>query len=158
MTTPNPTPYVLGASVGRPIDILLVEDSPSDVAMTVAAFREGRIANDLHVVTDGNEALAYLRKQPPFTDTRRPDIVLLDLNLPKIDGREVLAELKEDDDLKDIPIVILTTSSAETDILRSYQLHANSYVAKPVGVDGFFAAIRSIEDFWLSVVRLPNRG
>jgi CheY-like chemotaxis protein len=158
MTTPNPTAHILNTSVGRPIDILLVEDSPSDVAMTVAAFREGRIANDLHVVTDGNDALAYLRKQPPFTDARRPDIVLLDLNLPKIDGREVLAELKEDDDLKDIPVVILTTSSAEADILRSYQLHANSYVTKPVGVDGFFAAIRSIEDFWFSVVCLPHRG
>lgn len=156
MTTTGSIGHVLNLSVGRPVDILLVEDSPSDVAMTVAALREGRIVNDLHVVTDGDQALAYLRKQPPFTDVRRPDLVLLDLNLPKTDGREVLTEIKTDDDLKAIPIVILTTSSAETDILRSYQLHANSYVTKPVGVDGFFAAIRGIEDFWFSVVRLPD--
>jgi len=126
--------------------------------MTVNAFREGPIANDLHVVTDGDQALAYLRKQPPFTDVRRPDLVLLDLNLPKLDGRDVLAQIKGDDDLKIIPVVVLTTSSAETDILRSYQLHANSYVTKPVGVDGFFAAIRCIEEFWLAVVRLPGGG
>ena len=155
MTTPS-SERVLNSSVDRPVDILLVEDSPSDVAMTVAALREGRIINDLHVVTDGDQALAYLRKQPPYTDVRRPNLVLLDLNLPKLDGRDVLAQIKTDEDLKIIPVVILTTSPAETDILRSYQLHANSYVTKPVGVDDFFAAIRSIEDFWLSVVRLPD--
>lgn len=155
---PDPSTRVFNESFGRPIEILLVEDSPSDVAMTVAAFREGRIANEMHVVTDGDEALAYLRKQPPFAGVRRPDLVLLDLNLPKKDGREVLEEIKGDDDLKVVPVVVLTTSSAETDILRSYQLHANSYVTKPVGVDAFFAAIRGIEDFWLSVVRLPDGG
>lgn len=158
MSPPSSTDKALNLSVGRPVDILLVEDSPSDVAMTVAAFREGRITNDLQVVTDGDQALAYLRKQAPFTDGRRPDIVLLDLNLPRVDGRQVLAEIKGDDDLKAIPVVVLTTSSAETDILRSYELQANAYVTKPVGVDEFFAAIRTIEDFWLSVVRLPLRG
>jgi two-component system, chemotaxis family, response regulator Rcp1 len=157
MTTPR-SDRVLNLAVGRPIDILLVEDSPSDVAMTVEAFREGHIANELHIVTDGEQALAYLRKQAPFTDTRRPDLVLLDLNLPKKDGREVLGELAADDDLKTIPIVVLTTSSAHADILRSYELHANAYVTKPVGVDEFFAAIRGIEDFWLSVVRLPGKA
>lgn len=147
---------VVNESVGRPVDILLVEDSPSDVAMTIAALREGRVANELHVVTDGDQALAFLRCEPPYAERRRPDLVLLDLNLPKKDGREVLAEIKGDDGLKAIPVVVLTTSAAESDVLRSYELHANAYVTKPVGVDGFFAAIRSIEDFWLSVVRLPD--
>lgn len=156
MTSTTSAVHVLNPAVGRPIEILLVEDSRADIAMTVAAFREGRIANELHVVTDGDQALAYLRKEGPFARARRPDLVLLDLNLPKRDGREVLAEVKADDDLKSIPVVVLTTSSAEADITSSYQLHANSYITKPVGVDAFFAAIRSIEGFWLSLVRLPD--
>jgi chemotaxis family two-component system response regulator Rcp1 len=155
MTTTHPSGQVLNVAVGRPIQILLVEDSPSDVAMTVEALREGRIANDLAVVNDGDAALEYLRRDGRFHDAPRPDLILLDLNLPKTDGREVLAWVKSDERLKVIPVVILTTSSAEADILRSYELHANSYVTKPVGFDAFLEAVRGIEDFWLSLVRLP---
>jgi CheY-like chemotaxis protein len=158
MTSASATRPVLNASIGRPIRILLVEDSPSDAAMTVSALREGRIVNDMHVVTDGEEAMAFLRHQYPYANAPRPDLIVLDLNLPKKDGREVLAEVKVDEDLKVIPVVVLTTSSAEADILRSYQLHANSYVNKPVELDAFLAAIRCIEDFWLSLVRLPVRA
>jgi chemotaxis family two-component system response regulator Rcp1 len=143
--------------IGRPIQILLVEDSPSDVAMTRAALRNGRIANGLSVVSDGEAAMAYLRREGEFSDAARPDLILLDLNLPKKDGREVLAEVKEDPDLKIIPVIVLTTSAAESDILRTYQLHANSYVTKPVGLDAFLAAVRSIEAFWLTLVQLPAR-
>jgi chemotaxis family two-component system response regulator Rcp1 len=147
----------LNALIGRPIQILLVEDSPSDVAMTRAALRDGRIANVLAVVSDGEEAMAYLRREGEFSHASRPDLVLLDLNMPKKDGREVLAEVKEDPNLKMIPIIVLTTSAAESDILRSYELHANSYVTKPVGLDAFLESVRSIEDFWLTLVRLPDR-
>jgi CheY-like chemotaxis protein len=143
--------------ISRPVRILLVEDSPSDVAMTRAALRDGRIANELAVVNDGEEAMAYLRRDGEYSQAVRPDLVLLDLNLPKKDGREVLAEVKEEPDLKMIPIIVLTTSAAESDILRSYELHANSYVTKPVGLDAFLEAVRSIEDFWLTLVRLPDR-
>jgi CheY-like chemotaxis protein len=143
--------------IGRPVRILLVEDSPSDVAMTRAALRDGRIANNLSVVSDGEAAMAYLHRQGEYSHAERPDLVLLDLNLPKKDGREVLAEVKEDQDLKTIPIIVLTTSAAEIDVLRSYQLHANSYVTKPVGLDAFLESVRSIEDFWLTLVRLPNQ-
>ncbi|MEY2523135.1 MAG: hypothetical protein QOJ66_1700 [Ilumatobacteraceae bacterium] len=147
----------LNGLIGRPIRILLVEDSASDVAMTRAALRDGRIANDLAVVNDGEEAMAYLRHEGAHSDAVRPDLVLLDLNMPKKDGREVLAEVKEDPDLKTIPIVVLTTSAAEGDILRSYELHANSYVTKPVGLDAFLESVRGIENFWLTLVRLPDR-
>jgi CheY-like chemotaxis protein len=147
---------VLNPSIARPIEILLVEDSPSDVAMTTAALREGRIANVIHVVDDGEKAMAFLRREGEYSGVPRPDLILLDLNLPRKDGREVLAEVKSDPELHVIPVVILTTSAAEADILRAYDLHANSYVTKPVGFDNFFNAIRDIENFWLSLVRLPD--
>ncbi len=143
--------------LGRPVQILLVEDSPSDVAMTIAALRDGRIANELHRVDDGDKAMAFLRRESPYEDAVRPDLVILDLNLPSKDGREVLAEVKCDPDLMLIPIVVLTTSSADGDVLQSYALHANAYVTKPVGFDAFLAAVQSIEGFWLSLVRLPDK-
>ncbi len=150
------TQQALHGTIGRPARILLVEDSPSDVAMTVAALREGHIANDMHVAGDGEEALEYLFRRGQFRDARRPDLILLDLNLPKKDGREVLAEVKADGDLKVIPVVVLTTSTAESDVLRIYRLHANSYITKPVGFDQFLSAIQHIEDFWLTLVRLSD--
>jgi two-component system, chemotaxis family, response regulator Rcp1 len=156
MTAPAKLQSLLSPELGRPIQILLVEDSPSDVAITEAALRDGHIANVIHVVGDGEAAMAFLHRVGDYTDAPRPDVILLDLNLPKKDGRAVLAEIKADDDLKVIPVVVLTTSSAETDILRSYELHANSYVTKPVGFDAFLDAVRGIEDFWLSLVRLPR--
>jgi CheY-like chemotaxis protein len=146
----------LGLDRARPVRILLVEDSPSDVAMTRAALSEGRVANDLSVVTDGEQAIAFLRKVGEYTQADRPDLILLDLNLPRKDGREVLAELKEDPDLKVIPVIVLTTSTAEGDVDRCYETHANSYVVKPIGIDAFLDAVRSIEDFWLALVRLPD--
>jgi two-component system, chemotaxis family, response regulator Rcp1 len=147
---------VYSSSLARPIQILLVEDSPSDVAMTAAALGDGRIANVIHVVDDGEKAMAFLRQEGEYAGVPRPDLVLLDLNLPRKDGREVLAEVKSDPVLRRIPIVVLTTSAAEADILRAYDLHANSYVTKPVGFDNFFDAIRGIENFWMSLVRLPD--
>ena len=157
MNTTRTTPQILHGSLGRPVQILLVEDSPSDVAMTVAALREGHIANDMHVAGDGEAAMDFLYRRDEFGDAPRPDLILLDLNLPKKDGREVLAEVKADDDLKVIPVVVLTTSAAESDVLRSYKLHANSYVTKPVGFEQFLAAVQEIENFWLTLVRLPDR-
>lgn len=156
MTARTANHHLLRPSVGRAVHILLVEDSPSDVAMTVNALREGRIANELHVVGDGEQAMAFLHGEGEFAAAPRPDLILLDLNLPRKDGREVLAEVKADPDLQLIPVVVLTTSSAEVDVLQAYRLHANSYVTKPVAFDAFFAAIRGIEDFWLSLVRLPD--
>src|SRR6266550_4395488 len=141
---------------GMPIDILLVEDNPGDVRLTVEALKEGKVLNTLSVARDGVEALAFLRKAGKHGDAPRPDLILLDLNLPKKDGREVLAEIKADDDLKGIPVVILTTSAAESDVLRSYKLHANSYVTKPVGFEQFLAAVQQIENFWLTLVRLSD--
>lgn len=138
----------------RVINVLLVEDDPGDVLMTREAFEE-YLHNRLDVVTDGAEALSYLRREPPYTDAPRPDLILLDLNLPRRDGREVLAEVKDDADLRHIPVVVLTTSKAEEDVLRSYQLHANAYVTKPVDFVGFVEAIRQIDHFFLSVVQLP---
>jgi two-component system, chemotaxis family, response regulator Rcp1 len=146
----------INVSLGRPIHILLVEDSPSDVAMTTAALREGRIANELHVVSDGAAAMSFVRHEGRYSEAPRPDLVILDLNLPKMDGREVLEQIKSDDDLKVIPVVVLTTSSSDEDIVRSYRLQANSYVTKPVGLEPFLAAVRGIEDFWLCLVKLPN--
>jgi len=142
----------------RPIKILLVEDNAGDVRLTEEALREGKVHNELNVVSDGEQALAFLRRQGIHADAPRPDVILLDLNLPRKDGREVLAEVKADDDLRRIPIVILTTSKAEEDILRSYALHANCYVTKPVDLEQFITVVRSIEDFWFSIVRLPDRG
>jgi len=139
----------------RPINVLLVEDDEGDVVLTREAFGE-YLHNRLDVVPDGNQALAYLRNQSPFQDAPTPDLVLLDLNLPGRDGREVLSEIKSDRSLAHIPVVVLTTSAAEEDVLRSYQLHANAFVTKPVDLDGFVAAIRQIDHFFVSVVRLPN--
>lgn len=139
----------------RIINVLLVEDDPGDVLMTREAFDE-YLHNRLDVVTDGEEALTYLRRQGPYTDAPRPDLILLDLNLPRYDGREVLREVKDDPDLRHIPVIVLTTSQAEEDVLRSYQLHANAYVTKPVDFDGFIEAIKQIDHFFVSVVQLPG--
>ena len=145
----------LNPDVGRPIQILLVEDSPSDAAMTIEALHEGQIINQVHVATDGEVAMAFLRKQGTYADALRPDLILLDLNLPRMDGREVLREVKADPSLATIPVVVLTTSAAEADILEAYKLHANAYVTKPVSFGAFLAAVRGIEDFWLTLVHLP---
>jgi chemotaxis family two-component system response regulator Rcp1 len=141
---------------GKPIEILLVEDNPADVRLTQEALREGKVRNNLHVARDGVEALEFLRREGKFTGSPRPDLVLLDLNLPRKDGREVLAQVKDDPELKTIPIVVLTTSSAEIDILRSYSLHANCYITKPVDLEQFVKVVKTIDDFWLTVVRLPK--
>jgi CheY-like chemotaxis protein len=139
-----------------PIDILLVEDDPGDVLMTREAFEHHKIHNALFVVSDGVEALQFLRRQGPHTDVPRPGLILLDLNLPKKDGREVLAEIKADPELLAIPVVVLTTSEAEEDILRSYDLHANAYVTKPVDFERFVEVVRQIDDFFVTVVKLPR--
>ena len=141
----------------RPIEILMVEDNPGDVRLTVEALKEAKVRNNLHTVEDGVEALAFLRRQGRYADAPRPDLVLLDLNLPKMNGREVLAEIKEDQDLRRIPVVILTVSQAEQDIVKSYNLHANCYITKPVDLDQFLEVVKSIENFWLTVVMLPPR-
>jgi CheY-like chemotaxis protein len=140
----------------RPIEVLLVEDNPGDVRLTFEAMRESKVLVNLRVVPDGEEALAFLRKEGTYRGERRPDLVLLDLNLPKKDGREVLAEIKADDDLRRTPVVVLTTSRAEEDILRMYNLHANCFITKPVDLDQFITVVRSISEFWFSVVRLPS--
>ena len=145
------------ASDARVINVLLVEDDPGDVLMTREAFEE-YLNNRLDVVSDGSEALAYLRREHPYEDSPRPDLILLDLNLPKRDGREVLAEVKADETLQHIPVIVLTTSRADEDVLRSYQLHANAYVTKPVDFDGFIEAIKQIDHFFVSVVQLPAAG
>jgi two-component system, chemotaxis family, response regulator Rcp1 len=137
------------------IEVLLVEDSPGDVRLTREAFKEAKVHISLHVASDGEEAMAFLKRDGEYADVPRPDLILLDLNLPKKDGREVLAEIKEHPTLRTIPVVILTTSSSEADILRSYQLYANCYITKPVGLEGFLTVVKSIDNFWLSVVRLP---
>ena len=139
----------------NPIDILLVEDSPADVRLTREALKEAKVLNTLHVVEDGVAALAFLRKEGQYALQSNPDLILLDLNLPKKDGREVLAEIKQDEKLKRIPVVVLTTSRAEEDVVRSYNLHANAYVTKPVDLKQFLEVIRAIEAFWLAVVTLP---
>jgi len=141
--------------VGRPIEILLVEDNPGDVRLTREALTANKIRNTLHVVADGVQALAFLRKQGKHANAPRPNLILLDLNLPKKDGREVLAEIKGDPDLRRIPVVVLTTSGAEEDILKAYDLNANCYVTKPVNLDSFIQVVKSIESFWVMVVELP---
>jgi chemotaxis family two-component system response regulator Rcp1 len=141
----------------RPIEVLLVEDSPGDVRLTKEAFRAANGDIHLHVTTDGVEAMAFLKREGPHNHAPRPDLILLDLNLPKMDGREVLALIKEDANLKTIPTCILTTSAAEVDILRSYELQANCYLTKPVQLDAFENLVKSINDFWLTKVRLPQR-
>jgi chemotaxis family two-component system response regulator Rcp1 len=143
------------STLARDVDILLVEDNPGDVRLTLEALNEGRISNRLHVARDGEEAIAFVRRQGVHAGAPRPDLILLDLNLPRKDGREVLEELKNDPDLHRIPVIVLTTSSAEQDILRSYDLHANCFISKPIGYDDFITAVRSLENFWLRIVRLP---
>jgi CheY-like chemotaxis protein len=140
----------------RPIDILLVEDDPGDVLMTREALEHHKVRNALHVVSDGVEAMQFVRREPPFENMPRPGLILLDLNLPRKNGQEVLAELKESEDLRTIPVVVLTTSEAEEDILRSYRLHANAYIAKPVDFDRFIEVVRKIDDFFLTLVKLPG--
>ena len=140
-----------------PIDVLLVEDDPADELITREAFEDNKIGNTLHVVHDGEEALDFLFRRGGHSEAVRPDLILLDLNLPKYDGRQVLEMIKSDESLAAIPVVVLTTSSAEEDILRSYRLHANAYVTKPVDLDQFVAAIRQIDDFFLTVVKLPRQ-
>ncbi|NEC67856.1 response regulator [Streptomyces sp. SID9727] len=142
----------------EPIEVLLVEDDPGDELMTREAFEDNKIRNTLHVVRDGEEALDFLYCRGAHTEAPRPDLILLDLNLPKYDGRQVLERIKQDPELALIPVVVLTTSSAEEDILRSYKLHANAYVTKPVDLDQFIAAVRQIDDFFVTVVRLPGRA
>lgn len=141
----------------RTIEILLVEDNPGDVRLTLEAFKEGTVLNHFTVMNDGVEALAYLRQQSRYANSVLPDLILLDLNLPKKDGREVLAEIKADASLMKIPVVILTTSAAEEDIARAYSAHANCYITKPVDLDQFLRVVHSIESFWLTLVKLPSR-
>jgi chemotaxis family two-component system response regulator Rcp1 len=141
----------------RPIEILMVEDNPGDIRLTIEALKEGKVRNNLHTVGDGVEAMAFLRRQGRYAEVPRPDLVLLDLNLPKKTGREVLEEIKNDPDLRRIPVVILTVSQAEQDIVKSYNLHANCYITKPVDLDRFIEVVKSIENFWLTVVMLPPR-
>lgn len=141
---------------GRPADFLLVEDNPGDVRLTQEALKNHKVKNNLHVVTDGEEAMDFLRRRGEHQNAPRPDIILLDLNLPKKDGREVLAEIKSDPDLKTIPVVVITSSEAEQDIVKSYNLNANCYVTKPVDLDQFIKVVQSVNEFWLTIVKLPS--
>ena len=147
MTEPDP----------RAIEVLLIEDDPGDVLMTREAFEDAKVANNLYVVSDGEDALAFLRREGAHAQVPRPDLVLLDLNLPRVDGREVLEQIKNDPELRSIPVVVLTTSESEDDIVHSYSLHANAYVTKPVDFDRFHQVVRQIDDFFVSVVKLPRR-
>ena len=140
------------------IEVLLVEDSPGDVRLTREAFKDAKVHINMHVASDGMQAMAFLKREGEYANAPRPDMILLDLNLPKKDGREVLEEMKGSPTLKSIPVVILTTSSSEADILRSYLLHANCYITKPVGLEGFLTVVKSIDNFWLSVVKLPREA
>ena len=142
----------------KPVEILLVEDNPGDVRLTKEALKEAKVINNLTVLKDGVEALAFLRRQGRYDNAVVPHLILLDLNLPKKDGREVLAEIKADEQLKRIPVVVLTTSQDEQDVFKSYNLHANCYVTKPVDLEQFMTVVRSIEDFWLGIVMLPKNG
>jgi chemotaxis family two-component system response regulator Rcp1 len=148
---------LLDTLAGDPIEILLVEDNPGDVRLTQEALTESKVRNTLHVARDGVEALEFLRGRDGNGGGSKPDIILLDLNLPRLNGREVLATIKADPDLRRIPVVVLTTSRAEQDILETYDLHANCYIVKPVGLDEFITIVRSVEDFWLSIVRMPPK-
>jgi two-component system, chemotaxis family, response regulator Rcp1 len=141
-----------------PIQILLVEDQPADVRLTEEVLADGKVANDVHVVNDGEQAMAFLRRKGRFAGSPRPDLILLDLNLPRMDGREVLAEIKSDPDLMVVPVIILTTSSAERDVLDAYEHRANAYVTKPIDLDQFIAAVASIEQFWLTFVSIPEHA
>ena len=143
------------SKLSEPINILLVEDNPGDIRLTLEALKEAKVRNKLHVVEDGVEAMAFLRHEGEYAKVPHPDLILLDLNLPKKDGREVLAEVKSDEDLRRIPVVVLTISEAEEDVLKTYNLHANCYITKPVNLDKFLKVVKSIEDFWLTIVKLP---
>jgi CheY-like chemotaxis protein len=143
---------------GRPVEILLVEDNLGDIRLTREALKEGKVRNNLHVSVDGVEALKFLKREGDYQDAPRPDLILLDLNMPRMDGRELLERIKRDDDLKRIPVVIMTTSEAEEDIVKSYNLHANCYITKPVGLDQFIQVVKMIEDFWVTIVKLPPNG
>ena len=140
---------------GKPVEILLVEDNPADVRLTIEALKDAKVYNQLNVVSNGADALTYLRREGPYTDSTRPDLILLDLNLPKMGGLEVLDEIKGDPDLRMIPVVVVTTSQAEQDIIKSYNSHANCYICKPVDLDQFITVIQSIQNFWLTIVKLP---
>jgi CheY-like chemotaxis protein len=144
------------AAFGRPVEILLVEDNPGDVRLTQEALNDAKVLNRVSVVPDGEAALAFLRQEGSYAQAVRPDIILLDLNLPRKDGREVLAEVKADPHLRRIPVVVLTTSAAEQDILKTYDLHANCYITKPVGMDQFAEVVKTFEDFWFTIVKLPR--
>jgi CheY-like chemotaxis protein len=141
---------------GKPIDILLVEDNAGDSRLALEALKESKLRNNLHIVTDGMDAMDFLYKKGKYEQVPRPDLILLDLNLPKKDGREVLAEIKSDPDLKRIPVVILTISKAEEDVLKTYNLHANCFITKPLDLNQFVTVVKSIEDFWLTIVKLPT--
>ncbi len=141
-----------------PIDILLVEDNPGDSRLAKEALKDSKLKNNLFIVDDGEEAMKFLKKESPYENVPRPDLILLDLNLPKKDGREVLKEIKTDDHLKRIPVVILTMSKAEEDIFKSYNLHANCFITKPIDLDQFIKVVQSIENFWLTIVKLPNEA
>jgi CheY-like chemotaxis protein len=142
---------------GRPIDILLVEDNPVDTRLTIEALKENKIKNNLQIVTDGIEALDFLHKRGKYPDVGRPDLILLDLNLPRKDGHQVLAEIKDDPDLRRIPVVILTISKAEEDVLKSYNLHANCYITKPIDLNQFVTVVKSIKEFWFTIAKLPTQ-
>lgn len=142
---------------GSLVEILMVEDNPADIRLTQEAFKDAKVLNSMHTVGDGVEAMAFLRQEGKYSGSPRPDLILLDLNLPKKDGREVLAEIKQDPSLKRIPVVILTTSDDEKDVLKAYDLHVNAYVKKPVDLDQFIKVVEAVEDFWLTVVKLPEK-
>lgn len=148
---------MIDKKLGQHIEILLVEDNPGDIRLIVEVLKDGKLHNKLSIVQDGEQALAYLRREGSYQDAIVPDLILLDLNLPKINGTEVLAEIRQDTLLTHIPVIILTTSEAENDILKAYDLHANCYITKPVNLDDFLTVIRSIENFWLTIVKLPRR-
>jgi two-component system, chemotaxis family, response regulator Rcp1 len=148
----------MARKTGKIVDILLVEDNPGDVRLTEEALQEGKVRINMVSVADGVEAMDFLRKTGRYPDAFRPDLILLDLNLPKKSGFEVLDEIKVDEDLKRIPVVVLTTSQAEQDIIKSYNLHANAFISKPVGLDKFLSVVKAIEDFWIEIVRLPSNG
>ena len=146
---------MISEEIGRPIEILLVEDNPGDARLVKEALKDGKVLNELHVVSDGVEALEFLRHNGTYADAVHPDLILLDLNLPKKSGHKVLAEIKDDPDLKRIPVVVLTVSKAEEDIMITYNLHGNCFITKPIDFDQFVRVVKAIEDFWLSIVRLP---
>jgi chemotaxis family two-component system response regulator Rcp1 len=147
---------VNGQTMDRPIEILLVEDNPGDVRLTVEALKEGKVHNNLNVVNDGMQAMAFLHREDEYSEAPHPDLILLDLNLPKKDGHEVLTEIKKDPTLKHIPVVVLTSSKDEQDVIKTYNLHANCYITKPINLEHFIMVVKSIEDFWLTIVKLPS--